>query len=338
MNKISVISPANIAFIKYWGRADHKLFIPRNDSISVTTDKCLTKATIQLIDEAKDDINIKFYGKDYQKLVVNSEKTDALVNQINRIRQLAKSKLKVKIYSENNFPADAGIAASASSFSAITAGLLLIFSLKDKFKDKEELSRQIRLCGSSSAVRSAMGGFVKLKAGNNHQSCHAVQIAPENHWDLVDIVAVVDPEKKKVSSSLGHELADTSPYYETRIKEMQQRIKQCEEAILQKDIEKLGDATEKDAISMHAIMMTSNPPGFYWSAGSMVIIHAVRNWREEEGLQVYYTFDAGANPHLICEAKDKEIVKQKLKTIPFVKWTIENHPCQGVHQIDEHLF
>ena len=127
--------------------------------------------------------------------------------------------------SKNNFPSDAGIAASASSFSALTSALLVAFGMKEKFDDKEELSRQIRLCGSSSAIRSAYGGFVELVAGKGHKDTVAVQIADKNHWNLVDVVVVVNPERKIVSSSRGHILADTSPYFETRIKEMKKRIK-----------------------------------------------------------------------------------------------------------------
>lgn len=337
MKKVSVISPANIAFIKYWGRADHNLYIPRNSSISMNISGCKTTTTIALSDKKEDEVYVKFFNQKYQQLNLNTRKAQALLKQIVRIRQISENKSKVKIFSENNFPADAGIASSASSFSALTAGLLLIYGLQDKFADKIELSRQIRLCGSGSAVRSAMDGFVEFTTGND-QTSHAVQIADQNHWDLVDIVALIDFDKKKISSSLGHELADTSPYFETRITEMQSRIKQCREAIIKKDLEKLGMAIEQDAISMHAVMMTSRPPAFYWQPGSMAIIQAIISLRESEKIPAYFTFDAGANAHIITEAKYLEKVNQYLQQIPFVKNTIINHPDLGVREINKHLF
>jgi diphosphomevalonate decarboxylase len=175
---------------------------------------------------------------------------------------------------------------------------------------------------------------VEFVAGEDHQSSYAEQIADEQYWDLVDIVAVVDAEKKKVSSSLGHKLADTSPYFETRIKEMQERIIQCRQAILERDIEKLGVATEQDSVSLHAVMMTSRPPAVYWGPGSMGVWQEVMQWREEEGLQAYCAFDAGANPHVICEKKDAKEVQKRLEANEFVQWTIWNQPCAGVRVVE----
>lgn len=337
--KVTVVSPANIAFIKYWGQADHQIFLPRNNNISMTMSGCHTTTTVEVSDKIKkDQIQIQFYGQEYKPLGRKKIKEKNIYDQLKRIRQLANSQLKAKVKTTNNFPSDAGIASSASGFSALTSALILAYGLKDKFIDKQELSRQVRLCGSGSAVRSVYGGFVEMLAGPDHNSSYAVQIADSQHWDLVDIVAIVDPEKKKISSSLGHKLADTSPYFETRIKEMQTRISQCRQAILDKDLKTLGQAIEADSISMHAVMMTSHPPAFYWGPGSIRIIQDVIKWREEDNLQAYVTFDAGPNAHVICEKKDAAEVEKRLKQNPFVKWTIFNQPCEGAREIDQHLF
>jgi diphosphomevalonate decarboxylase len=337
--KVTAVSPANIAFIKYWGRADHKLFIPRNNSISMTMSGCKTTTTVELNDNLSEDlIEVKFYRqKTYQKLSREDIKTENLFDQVDRIRKESGIKRKVNIRSENNFPSDAGIAASASSFSAATAALLVAFGLKEKFEDKKELSRQIRLCGSSSAVRSAYGGFVEMIAGHGHKDTFAVQIADEKYWKLVDIVAVVNPEKKLTSSSKGHLLADTSPYFEKRIMEMQDRIKKVRKAIIDRDLKTLGPLIEQDSTSMHLVMMTSVPPLFYWGPGSMRIMLDVMRWREE-GLRSCFTLDAGPNIHIICENKDAREVQKRLRKNEFVKWTIYNEPCEGVKIVDKHLF
>jgi len=336
--KVTAVSPANIAFIKYWGRADNKLFIPRNNNISMTMSGCKTVTTVELGDYGRDLIEVKFFGKDYEKLERKTIKQENLYDQVERIRDMSKDKRYVRIKSENNFPADAGIASSASSFSALTAALLVVYGLKEKFFDKKELSKEIRLCGSSSAVRSVYGGFVEMIAGKGHEDTFAKQIADEKYWDLVDIVAVLDPEKKLFSSSDGHLLADTSPYFETRIVEMQDRIKRCREAILEKNIHKLGPIIEEDTISMHMIMMTSRPPLFYWSHGTVRIIQDLYKWRKEDNLNAYFSIDAGSNVHVICEKKDAKEVRKRLKKNEFVKWTIYNEPCQGVKIINKHLF
>ena len=340
--KVTVTAPANIAFIKYWGRSDHELFLPRNNNISMTMNGCMTTTTVGVSDKLKSDIvEVQFHGNDYKKLSKESIKEKNLYDQIERIRKMAKEELrtaKVHVKSTNNFPADAGIASSASGFAALTSALLLAFGLDEKFDDKQELSREIRLCGSGSAVRSVHDGFVEMIAGADHESTYAEQIAPEDHWDLVDIVAIVNPEKKLTSSSQGHMIADTSPYFETRIEEMQQRIQQVREAILAKDLKKLGLLIEQESTSMHTVMMTSDPPIYYWTAGTMAIMRDLHQWRSEDDLHAYFTIDAGPNVHVICEGKDAAEVTKRLEANDFVQWTIANEPCKGATVVDEHLF
>lgn len=304
----------------------------------MTMSGCKTTTTIELIKEKEDVVEVKFHGRGFQKLDTSTTKNKNIFQQIQRIRLLAKSDKKVHVKSENNFPSDAGIASSASGFAALTAGLLTVYGLKEKFDDKVELSRQIRLCGSGSSVRSAFGGFVEFQAGNDHESSHAIQIADEYHWDLVDIVAIINKEKKKYGSSEGHTLAESSPYLKTRLIEMQERVKKTRQAILDKDIKTLGPLIEQDSTSMHAVMMTSSPPLFYWEPGSIDIMKKIMQWREEEGLKAYFTLDAGPNVHVICEKKDTREVEKRLKANPYVKWTIYNEPCEGVKQIQTHLF
>lgn len=338
MKKYTVTSPANIAFIKYWGRSDHKLFIPANSNISMNLSSCLTTTTACLTDSKEDEVLVRFHNQKYQKLSPKDHKSKALFAQIKRIRKLSKYNKKVKIYSQNNFPADAGIASSASSFSALTSVLLLTYELKDLFNNKKELSKQIRLCGSGSAVRSCMDGFVKFKTGKDHDSSFATQIADHNHWDLIDIVAIVDDKKKKVSSSLGHELAETSSFFNQRIKDISKRMKACEKAILEKDLKKLGEITEEDCLSMISVMMTSKPSVIYWNEGSISLINSVYSWRENDNLPVYFSFDAGANAHLITEKKYQTKVLNKLKKNPFIKSTIINNVDKGTRITNKHLF
>lgn len=335
--KVTTIAPANIAFIKYWSKKPGELFLPNNNSISMTMSGCTTKTTIELTDGKDDVVEVKFYGQDFKQIDMSTIKNKNIYRQIYRIRNLAGSKKKIRLRSENNFPADAGIASSASGFAALTAALLLVYGLKEKVEDKVELSRQIRLCGSGSSVRSAFGGFVEFEAGHDHESSHAIQITDEKHWKLVDIVAIVNSQKKKYGSSEGHTLAESSPYLKTRLIEMQDRIKKTRQAIIEKDLNRLGPLIEEDSISMHAVMMTSKPPLFYWEPGTIAILKEVMKWRDE-GLMAYCTVDAGPNVHVICEKKDAKEVEKRLKENEYVKQTIYNEPCEGVKESQAHLF
>lgn len=336
--KVTVQAPANIAFVKYWGRSDEKLFLPANTNISMTIGGCTTTTTIETYSGNKDLVEIKSQGKNYSEILPDSIKSKNIFDQIARIRKLAKSNLYVKVKSENSFPADAGIASSASGFCALTGALLLTFGLHKIFEDKKEFSRQVRLCGSGSAVRSVYGGFVEMTAGNNHKSSYARQIADEKHWDLVDIVAIINADKKKISSSQGHETAKTSPYFKARVADANKRAKIVRRAILDKNFHKLGLEIEKDSFSMHAVMMTQNPPAIYWEPGSISVIKQIQKMREEEGLLVYTTFDAGANAHVICLKKDAKKIQEKLLSNKNIKNIIYNEPAPGAKQINNHLF
>lgn len=336
MSKVTVQSPANIAFIKYWGMKDPQLNLPHNDSISMTLSGCQTITTIDTkTDRAEDTIEIEHEGT-FSLLEKNSAKNKKAYEQIERIRALAHSHDKVQIKTKNTFPSDAGIASSASGFSALTGALLLAYGLPEIFSDKTHLSRLVRLAGSGSAVRSVYGGYVAFTAGEDDTSV-AKQIANENHWDLVDIIAIVSTAKKDISSTQGHERVDSSPYFETRLKEMQPRINDTRTAIREKNFAQIGPLIEADTISMHAVMMTSAPPIYYWQPGTIAVMNAVMQWRKE-GLESYFSIDAGANVHVICEKKNASELEKRLQRISFVQSTIYNEPCAGVHEINEHLF
>jgi diphosphomevalonate decarboxylase len=338
MKKITIQSPANIAFIKYWGQTRENIFIPRNNNISMTLSGCQTITTIERNPDLKEDLIELHNGNEYAPLLQDTAKGKKAYEQIDRIRKMSGSTDKVYIKSKNTFPSDAGIASSASGFSALTGALLITFDQIEKWKDKRELSKEVRLSGSASAARSVYGGFVELLAGTTHDESYCIQIADEHSWNVVDIVAIVSSEKKKVSTSEGHVLADRSPYFETRLIEMQNRIKTTRRAIKEKNIRDLGPCIEADTISMHAVMMTSKPPAYYWAPGTLAVMNEVIYQRETNKIEAYFSIDAGANVHVICEKKDAEKVQKYLEALTLVQKTIYNEPCEGTHEIQDHLF
>lgn len=338
MNKVTVQSPSNIAFIKYWGYIDDELYIPHNNNISMTLSNCLTITTVERIKDGEDSIEVKFENSHFVPLDRNTIKGKKAYEQIDRIRNLAGSNDKVKIKSSNNFPADAGIASSASGFSALTAALVLAFDLKDTFADKKELSKLVRLSGSASAARSVYDGFVELNAGKNHEDSYAVQIVKKDHWDLVDLVVIVSQNKKTTSTSEGHQRTNENPYFQTRLTEMQNRINFVREAIQNKDLEKLGKYNEQDTISMHAVTMTSEPPIFYWDPETLTVMKEIMRLREKNNVLAYFTIDAGPNVHVICEKKDAITIQNKLEQMKEVQRIIYNEAGEGLKIINNHLF
>jgi diphosphomevalonate decarboxylase len=139
------------------------------------------------------------------------------------------------------------------------------------------------------------------------------------------VIAIVSRAHKRVGSTEGHARAATSRLHRARVASVADRLAQAKAALLKKDLTTLGRLIEEDAVSMHAVMMTSRPPIYYWLPGSIQLIHEVQNWRAE-GLEVYFTFDAGPNVHLICQAADQAEVEKRLGDIKEVLEVIVSEP------------
>lgn len=325
--KATAVAPANIAFIKYWGKADDRLRLPLNSSISMNLSACTTTTTVEFSKDYTRD-RIEWLDGEFSE-----KETIRIVRHLDRLRERAKSNLKTRVMTKNSFPKSAGIASSASGFAALTVAATAALGLQ---LSEKELNIFARL-GSGSACRSIPDGFVEWAKGKNSATSYAYSLYPYTHWDLRDILAVVEASKKKVSSTEGMDEVKTSPFWGRRLRDIPDRIKRAKRALLEKDLKELGMVIEEDCINMHAVMMTQKPPLFYWNGATMEIIRAVGQWRSE-GIPVYFTIDAGPNVHLICEAKDEESIVRKARTLSSVEQVIINKPARGAHLIDEHLF
>ncbi|MBM4465008.1 MAG: diphosphomevalonate decarboxylase [Chloroflexi bacterium] len=304
VQKATAIARANIAFIKFWGQRDAELNLPANSSLSMNLAGLTTITTVEFSPDYDDDL-VSLDGRE-----ARGEARQRIVAHLDRVRAMAGLQVKARVISENSFPVGAGLASSASGFAALSlaasraAGLAL---------SERELSILARF-GSGSACRSIPGGFTEWTAGTSSEDSFARQIAPPEHWELRDVIAIISRAHKPVGSIKGHALAPSSHLYQARVASVADRLAQAKAALLEKDLATLGPLIEEDAISMHAVMMTSRPPIYYWLPGSIQLIHQVQSWRAE-GLEVYFTFDAGPNVHLICQAADQAEVERRLRDI-----------------------
>jgi diphosphomevalonate decarboxylase len=302
--KAAAIAHPNIAFIKYWGIRDEERKLPSNDSISMNIG-CLSTRTSVAYDPQLTSDTLTLNGER-----VEGEPLSRVSQFLDRIRKMAGANLYAHIDSENNFPIGAGIASSASAFAALalagTAGLGLNLS-------EEALSRLARF-GSGSACRSVPGGFVEWRTNEDTGESYAFSIASKNHWALVDLVAILSDQHKQVGSEAGMLGADTSPLQAARIQDAPRRLELCRSAILNRDFDALAQITEQDSNLMHAVMMTSHPPLFYWHPQSLAIMLSVKDWRAE-GIPVTYTLDAGPNVHVICLQEAMPEVLSRLRQI-----------------------
>lgn len=330
MPKTTVRAGSNIAFIKYWGVADASLNLPLNSSISMTLADAYTTTTLEWDQEgvlAQDEIALDGQA-------TTGKAAARLVRHLDRIRALAGIDQRARMVSKNNFPMAAGIASSASGFAALTVAGCLAAGLE---LETARLSALARL-GSGSACRSLFGGFVLWDRGDSDATSLARPLFPHDHWDLYDLVAVVSREAKAVSSEGGHRLAQTSGLNACRVSQAEHALPLVRQAILERDLATLGPILEQDALAMHAVMMTSTPSLVYWQPATLEIIQAVRLWRGQDGLNAYFTIDAGPNVHVLCAARDAPAVQAHLAALASVQDVLVSRPGPGPLCTDDHLF
>ena len=328
----------NIALIKYWGNRDQALRLPSNPSLSMNMAGLLTTTTVEFDPMLKQDVLIlggrDIGGKGLERvsrfLDQVRKKTSEVVRTYGSPETSEVSRLFAHVESRNNFPAGAGLASSASGFAALAVAASAAAGLQ---LNEAELSRLARL-GSGSACRSVPGGFVEWALGTDDRSSFAYSIASADHWDLHDIVALIDVEHKAVGSTEGHAVADTSPLQAARVATAPDRLAQARTAVLARDFAALADVIELDSLMMHAVMITSSPVLMYWQPATIAVMHAVRQWRAN-GLAACATIDAGPNVHVICTAAAAAEVALRLRVIPGVRQVISAHAGGPAHLIPD---
>jgi len=316
--EFTAIAHPNIAFIKYWGNRDDALRLPLNGSISMNLSGMETRTTVQF-DQALVQDHFELNGETH--LGLSLQRVSDFLDQV---RRLAISNHFARVSSSNNFPTGAGIASSASAFAALALAASKAAGLDLNQKD---LSRLARL-GSGSACRSIPDGFVEWLPGDNDASSYAVSIAPKDHWDLVNAIAVVSQGHKPVGSSAGHKLAHTSPLNAQRVLDAPERIRNCREALLGRDFARFAEVVEFDSNYMHAVMRTSNPPLVYWEPATEVLLWQVWQWRKE-GHAVCATVDAGPNVHVLALKSELEWLQKALLELPGVEKVLVGEPAEG---------
>ena len=309
----SALAHPNIAFIKYWGNREEKSRLPMNGSISMNLDALFTQVTVSWTEKthtSSDSLTINGIQQQGKPL-------ERVSTFLDLVRVLAGMDLVADVVSQTNIPTGTGVASSAAAFAALSLAATQAAGLN---LDPIALSTLARH-GSGSACRSVPSGFVEWKAGESDQTSYAVSLAPPNHWDLVDIIAIIAEEHKTTGSTEGHALATSSPLQMARVEDSPRRLDVCRRAILDKDFPTLAGIIEADSNLMHAVMITSSPPLFYWHAASLVVMQAVRDARAQ-GLCACYTVDAGPNVHVICTRDLEEEMVDLINNIEGVRTTL----------------
>lgn len=309
----------NIAFIKYWGKANEELMIPMNNSLSLTLDAFYTDTQVHFLPELKqDELYIDGELQDEKSL----DKAQVILDLV---REQAGIQDYARIESINHVPTAAGLASSASGLAALAGAASLAAGLD---LSETELSRLARR-GSGSASRSIYGGFAEWQQGSNDLDSYAVPV-DEADWDVGMIFIIVDDKRKDISSTEGmRRVVESSPYYEGWVQSTAENLKEIKDAIAERNFVRMGEIAESSAMKMHALNLSAQPPFNYWSPDSIIAMRKVEELRDL-GYPVYFTMDAGPNVKLICkQSQMDEIHKLLLKDYP-ADQLVRAHPGPGI--------
>ncbi len=300
--KVKWSSPSNIALVKYWGKFGVQL--PCNPSISFTLKNSFTTLSLEVLENGAPGFEFIFEGKSNQKFQEKIAKF--LSTQTYRFSWLDSYYLKIE--SSNTFPHSSGIASSASSMSALCLAIMSAdeFITNKKYSTEEfyQLSSQLSRLASGSASRSvypglASWGETEAIVNSTNEYASAYTSAHSLFTNYCDSIIIVDANEKSVSSRIGHSLMESHPFKQQRFAQGRANLTRLISALESGDLNTFIDVVEEEAMTLHALMMTSRPSYILLHPESLRIIAEIRAFREKERIPACFTIDAGPNIHLL---------------------------------------
>lgn len=314
--RIAWRSPSNLALVKYWGKYGRQL--PRNPSISFTLNNAFTETILEYKAKVSntEDIELDFFFEKKQ----NDNFRGKVLKFLESITDIFPflPQLHLTIHSSNSFPHSTGIASSASAMSALAACLCSLenklfgsLAASDDFLQKTSYVARL---GSGSASRSvypylAIWGVSEAAEGSSN--LFAIPWGERVHpifKTFHDVILIADGTEKSVSSRAGHGLMEGNIFAQNRYNQANQRFVKLLLALEEGDLQAFGEITENEALTLHALMMTSEPSYILMRPNTLVMIEKIRAYRAKTQQPLYFSLDAGPNIHLLFPDEIKEDV------------------------------
>jgi len=313
-------SPSNLAIIKYWGK--YGIQLPKNPSISFTLKNAYTETWLEYKAKTGNynqiDLNFLFQNQPNEAF---RTKVLGFLNSIVEVFPFLKQ-LEWTIQTRNSFPHSAGIASSASAMSALALCLCSVekqffgtLHSQDEFYQK---ASYIARLGSGSACRSVypkLAVWGETGAIPEASNLYAIPYTSAHHvfHSFHDDILLISRKEKSVSSRAGHGLMDGNIYADSRYIQAKQRMTEINGILQRGDIEAFGRIAESEAMTLHALMMASNPPYILIQPNTITAIEKVQDFRNTQKIPLYFSLDAGPNLHLLYPDSEKEPVKKFIR-------------------------
>lgn len=290
-------APVNIALGKYWGKRDIPGNLPTNDSLSITLPKHGT--------------NTKVEPSEADLVVLNGEAVEPTskfyVRLVAFLDALDPTRSPLKITTVNNIATAAGLASSASGFAALIGALDQLCDWQLSLQEHSILAR----IGSGSASRSIANGFVRWHRGQCEQGSDsfAKPINTTMPELAIGLMTLTSAEKAIGSTQGMQQTLASCPLFNAWPDFANQSVERLVKHIEQGDIDELMSEAEHNAMTMHATMIATKPSILYWQAESVAVMHQIWALRQQ-GLDIYFTMDAGPNIKLLFKRNDEAVVRE----------------------------
>ena len=329
-------APSNIALVKYWGKKDKQ--VPANPSISFTLNHCKTITKLGFSKKENNgnfSFDLLFEGKPKEDFKPKIEK---FLERIELYLPFLKN-YHFTIDTQNTFPHSSGVASSASGMAALAMNFMsLEKAMHPEMTDDylyQKASFLARL-GSGSACRSVKGSVVVWGNHNNTKGSSDLfgvefpNTIHDNFRNYQDTILLVDKGEKQVSSTVGHDLMHNHPFAERRFAQAHDNLDKLSIILQNGNLDEFIKIVESEALTLHAMMMTSMPYFILMKPNTLEIINAIWKFRNETKIPVCFTLDAGANVHVLYPKNVCE------KVLQFIQDELVGY-CQNGHYICDEI-
>ena len=313
---VSWNSPSNIALVKYWGKHGEQL--PKNASISFTLSNCLTTTKLIYQRENTNTFNFEVFLDGKRELGFEPK----ILKFFERVEVYLPflKQFSFKIETSNSFPHSSGIASSASGMSALACCLVDMERSMCDTEMTEEYFKQkasfLARLGSGSACRSIEGDLIvwgehkDIKGSSDLFGIKYPYPVHENFKNYCDTILLVDKGEKQVSSTVGHNLMHEHPFAEQRFQQANNNLEKLKSVLERGNLSEFINIVESEALSLHAMMLTSMPYFILMKPATLEIINKIWAFRKKHKSNLCFTLDAGANVHVLYPANEKVMVRK----------------------------
>src|SRR5438445_12114688 len=278
-----------------------KLRIPYHDSISVCMKSLDTVTTVETGNSLQRD-RILINGT----VPTTVEELRARV-VIDKLRELAGQKTRVRVESRNANVKGKGLGFSSSGFAALGLATSKALGLS---LEPRELSEVVRL-GAGSAARSLVGGF-SIWYANRKGHSYAEELASASSIRLMTLIV---PIPSAIKTDRAHADVLTSPFFKARLVYLRGVLQRMMRAIARKDVSEMCRLADLDTLNLHAITMTGKLETILVSPLSIKIMDEVRRLREEEEAPVWYAVDTGPSEFINATPKAARQVEGRIRAM-----------------------